>query len=199
LSRSLSSFRRYLYREVREVDPQRVVVWRPEPEPGEQAEIDLGVLGRWTDPATGLRRRLWAFVMVLGASRHQFVRPVWLLDLKTWIQCHVEAFAFFGAVPRRLVVDNLKDGMVRASLYDPKLNRTYAELAEHYRTLVDPCRSRRPTDKPVVERSLPYVHADRGVRRAIPTAGQRGRTRETSSGTPAPEPCWNAGYRFPTV
>jgi hypothetical protein len=34
---------------------------------------------------------------------------------------------------------------------------------------------------------------------AILNAGQRGRTRETSSGTPAPEPCGNAGYRFPTV
>jgi transposase len=154
---SITSFRRYLYREVREVDPQKVVVRRPEPELGELAEIDFGVLGNWTDPVTGRRRRLWAFVMVLGASRHLFVRPVWQLDLRTWIQCHIEAFTFFDAVPRRLVVDNLKDGVVRASLYDPKLNRTYAELAEHYRTLVDPCRSRRPTDKPIVERSLPYV------------------------------------------
>jgi transposase len=154
---SITSFRRYLYREVREVDPQRVVVRRPEPELGEQAEIDFGVLGSWLNPATGLRRRLWAFVMVLGGSRHLFVRPVWQLDLQTWIQCHIEAFSFFGAVPRRLVVDNLKDGVVRASLYDPQLNRTYAELAEHYHALVDPCRSRRPTDKPVVERSLPYV------------------------------------------
>jgi len=157
LSCSITSFRRYVYREVREVDPQRVVVRRPEPAPGEQAEIDFGVLGRWTDPATGLRRRLWAFVMVLGASRHLFVRPVWQLDLRTWIQCHVEAFAFFDAVPRRLVVDNLKDGVVRSSLYDPKLNRAYAELAEHYSTLADPCRSKKPRDKPVVERSLPYV------------------------------------------
>jgi transposase len=157
LSCSIASFRRYLYREVREVDPQRVRVRRPEPKPGTVAEIDFGVLGHWTDPVTGRRRRLWAFVMVLGASRHLFVRPVWRLDLQTWIQCHVEAFSFFDSVPRRLVVDNLKDGVVRPSLYDPKLNRTYAELAEHYRTLVDPCRSQQPTDKPVVERSLPYV------------------------------------------
>jgi hypothetical protein len=68
LSCSITSFRRYLYREVREVDPQRVVVRRPEPALGEQAEIDFGVLGSWTDPATGRRRRLWAFVMVLGAK-----------------------------------------------------------------------------------------------------------------------------------
>ena len=50
------------------------------------------------------------FLMVLGASRHMFVRPVWALDLKTWIRCHVEAMDFFGAVARRWVIDNLKDG-----------------------------------------------------------------------------------------
>lgn len=154
---SISTFRRYLYREVREVDPQKVVVRRPPAVLGEAAEIDFGVLGRWLDPKTDKRRRLWAFVMTLAASRHMFVRPVWRLDLATWIGCHVEAFEFFQAVPRRLVCDNLKDGVVRASLYDPKLNRTYAELAQHYGTLVDPCRGGEPTDKPVVERMMPYV------------------------------------------
>jgi transposase len=154
---SVITFRRFVRRELREVDPDAVVVRRPPARLGECAEVDFGVLGVWTDPRTQHRRRLWGFVMTLGASRHMFVRPVWTLDLPTWIGCHVAAFDFFGAVPRRLVVDNLKDGVVRASLYDPALNRTYAEMAEHYRTLVDPCRSRRPTDKPVVERMMPYV------------------------------------------
>ncbi len=55
------------------------------------------------------------------------------------------------------MVDNFKDGVVKASLYDPKLNRTYAEISEHYGTLVDPCRSGKPKDKPVVERMMQYV------------------------------------------
>jgi hypothetical protein len=139
------------------VDPERVTVRRPPATLGEAVEIDFGVLGMWQDPRTGRRRRLWAFVMVLAASRHMFVRPVWSLDLKAWIRCHVEAFEFYGAVPRRWVLDNLKDGVVRASLYDPLLNRTYAELAQHYGALVDPCRSEKPRDKPVVERMVPYV------------------------------------------
>lgn len=157
LSCSVITFRRYVRKEVREVDPDRVTVRRPPAALGELAEIDFGVLGSWLDPRTRLRRRLWAFLMVLGASRHMFVRPVWALDLKTWIRCHVEAMEFFGAVPRRWVVDNLKDGVVKPSLYDPLLNRTYAELAEHYGALVDPCRSERPRDKPLVERMVPYV------------------------------------------
>ena len=154
---SVITFRRYVRRQLREVDPDRVTVRRPPVAPGELAEIDFGVLGIWVDPRTLLRRRLWAFLMVLGASRHMFVRPVWALDLKTWIRCHVEAMEFFGAVPRHWVVDNLKDGVVKPSLYDPLLNRTYAELAEHYGALVDPCRSEKPRDKPVVERMVPYV------------------------------------------
>ncbi|MGH8302066.1 MAG: IS21 family transposase [Steroidobacteraceae bacterium] len=154
---SVITFRRYVRRQLREVDADRITVRRPAAVPGEVAEIDFGVLGIWLDPQTQLRRRLWAFVMVLGASRHMFVRPVWALDLKTWIGCHVEAMEFFGAVPRRWVVDNLKDGVVKASLYDPQLNRTYAELAEHYGAIVDPCRSEKPKDKPLVERMVPYV------------------------------------------
>jgi transposase len=154
---SIATFRRYVRGELKEVDPDRVAVRRPPAELGEAAEIDFGVLGIWVDPRTGSRRRIWAFVMVLGASRHMFVRPVWSLDLKTWIRCHVEAFEFFGSVPRRWVLDNLKDGVVKASLYDPQLNRTYAELAQHFGALADPCRSSRPTDKPVVERMMPYV------------------------------------------
>jgi transposase len=157
VSCSVVTFRRFVRRELREVDPDKVTVRRPPARLGEAAEIDFGVLGIWLDQRTQQRRRLWAFVMVLVASRHMFVRPVWSLDLAAWISCHVEAFDFFGAVPGRLVVDNLRDGVVRASLYDPKLNRTYAELAEHYGTLVDPCRSGKPKDKPVVERMMPYV------------------------------------------
>ena len=47
--------------------------------------------------------------------------------------------------------------MLRPDLYDPKLNRAYAEMAEHYGVLIDPCRAGRPKDKPRVERTVPYV------------------------------------------
>jgi hypothetical protein len=69
----------------------------------------------------------------------------------------VKAFGFFGGVPARLVPDNLKTGVDRPDLYDPKINRSYAELAEHYGCLVDPARSRKPRDKPQVERPMPYI------------------------------------------
>jgi transposase len=85
-----------------------VTVWNPRPaEAGEQAQIDYGQLGRWPDPVTGKLRTVWAFVMVLACSRHMFVRPVLTMDQRAWTECHVEAFAFFGGVPARLVPENV--------------------------------------------------------------------------------------------
>ena len=60
-------------------------------------------------------------------------------------------------VPARLVPDNLKTGTIKADLYDPKLNRGYVELAEHYGCLIDPARAVKPKDKPRVERPMSYI------------------------------------------
>ena len=156
---SIASFRRYVAANIpEETRRSQVKVLRPYPaEPGDEAQIDYGRLGRWLDPRAGKPVTVWAFVMVLACSRHMFVRPVIRLDQQVWSECHVKAFAFFGGVPARLVPDNLKTGVDRPDLYDPKINRAYAELAAHYGFLPDPARAFRPTDKPRVERPMPYV------------------------------------------
>jgi transposase len=159
LAAGVASFRRYVTANVpEEARRSQVTVWSPRPaEAGEQAQIDYGMLGRWSDPVTGKLRSVWAFVMVLACSRHMFVRPVLKMDQRAWTECHVEAFAFFGGVPARLVPDNLKTGVDKPDLYDPKVNRSYAELAAHYGCLVDPARALKPRDKARVERPMPYV------------------------------------------
>jgi transposase len=156
---SITTFRRYVWATMpdHQANRARVTVRKDDPPPGQEAQIDYGYLGQWTDPATGRPRRVWAFVMVLSASRHLFVRPVLAMTLAAWIQAHVLALGFFGGAPRRLVTDNLKASVVRPDLYDPKLNPTYAELAGHYGVLIDPARARKPKDKPRVERPIPYV------------------------------------------
>ena len=159
LAASVASFRRYVAASIpEEVRRSQVTVWNPrQAEAGEQAQIDYGQLGRWLDPVTGKLRTVWAFVMVLACSRHMFVRPVLRMDQRAWTECHVEAFGFFGGVPARLVPDNLKTGVDKPDLYDPKLNRSYAELAAHYGCLIDPARALKPRDKARVERPMPYV------------------------------------------
>ena len=159
LAASVASLRRYVAANVpEEARRSQVTVWSPRlAEAGEQAQIDYGQLGRWLDPVTGKLRTVWAFVMVLACSRHMFVRPVLKMDQRAWTECHVEAFAFFGGVPARLVPDNLKTGVDKPDLYDPKVNRSYAELAAHYGCLIDPARALKPRDKARVERPMPYV------------------------------------------
>jgi len=156
---SVASLRRWVSGNLpEEARRARVRVLRPGPvEPSSEAQIDYGRLGVWTDPGTGRRHTVQAFVMVLACSRYMFVRPVLRMDQEAWTRCHVEAFAFFGGVPARLVPDNLKTGVDKPDLYDPQINRSYAELAAHYGALVDPARAFKPKDKPRVERPMPYV------------------------------------------
>jgi transposase len=158
LQASVASFRRWLRANLPEETRRNAVrVLGDTPPPGLEAQVDYGRLGMWLDPGTGRRVTVWAFVMVLSHSRHMFVRPVLKMDQQAWTGAHVEAFAFFGGVPARIVPDNLATGVDRADLYDPKLNRAYAELAEHHGVLIDPARARKPRDKARVERPMPYV------------------------------------------
>ncbi|UUU18993.1 DDE-type integrase/transposase/recombinase [Streptomyces sp. DSM 40750] len=97
----------------------KVTVLRDDIEPGSEAQIDYGFLGQWINPTSGKRHRIWAFVMMLPASRHMFVRPVTHMDQHAWTLAHAEAFRFFGGVPRRLLPDNPKTGVDKP---DPQLN-----------------------------------------------------------------------------
>lgn len=108
LSVSESSLRRYVERNLSaEATRASVTVLREDPPPGQEAQVDYGLLGRWYDPAASAWRRVWAFVMVLAASRFMFVRPVLVMDQRAWSECHVAAFEFFGGSPERIVLDNL--------------------------------------------------------------------------------------------
>ena len=151
LTASESSVRRWITANLaEEAARRRVSVPRGPVEPGSEAQIDYGRLGSWTDPATGIRHIVQAFVMVLACSRLIFVRPVIRMDQTSWCDSHVEAFTFFQGCPARLVPDNLKTGVDRPDLYDPRINRAYAELAAHYGVLADPARAFKPKDKVLV-------------------------------------------------
>lgn len=117
LEASLSSLRRYLLANLpEELLAAQVTVLRDGPAPGHEAQVDYGMLGMWWDPARQARRRVWAFVMVLAASRHMFVRPLLVMDQRAWNDAHVAAFAFFGGVTERIVPDNLQDRRGAAGL-----------------------------------------------------------------------------------
>jgi transposase len=77
--------------------------------------------------------------------------------MENWIEGHVSAFEYFGGIPQIIVPDNTKTAVVKASRYEPELNRTYREMAEHYGTVIIPARPRAPKDKAPVETGVQIV------------------------------------------
>jgi len=82
---------------------------------------------------------------------------VWSQKLPDWIAAHVRAFAYFGGAARQTVSDNLKAGITKASFHEPMVNRTYADMARHYRTAIVPARPYKPRDKAKVEVGVQVV------------------------------------------
>lgn len=106
------------------------------------------------DRLTGELRAAHIFVAVLGASSLTYAEASWTESLSDFIAAHVNALAFIGGAPGLLVPDNAKVAVIKACLYDPQVNRTYAEMAAHYDTAVLPTRPRRPRDKAKVEAAV---------------------------------------------
>ncbi len=148
-----SSVRRF----VQALEPrQPEVTIRIERLPGEEAQADFGYAGLMLD-ADGQLRRAWAFVMTLSYSRHQYVEFVFDQTVETWLGLHQHAFEYFGGVPRKVVLDNLKAGLVKACFDEPQVQRAYRDCAEHYGFLIAPCRVREPQEKGKVESGVHYV------------------------------------------
>jgi len=91
------------------------------------------------------------FVAVLGASSYTFAEATWSQSIEDWISSHIHAFTFFGGVPEIVVPDNLKSGVIKPCRYDPDLNPSYHEMANHYGVAVIPARVRKPKDKSKAE------------------------------------------------
>ena len=97
------------------------------------------------------------FVAVLGASNYLFCEALRSQALEHWVNAHVHAFEFFGGAPAILVPDNLKSGVTKAHRYEPDLNATYQEMAQHYGVAIIPARPYKPRDKAKVEAGVQLV------------------------------------------
>jgi transposase len=106
------------------------------------------------DRFNGKTRPAQIFVAVLGASNFTYAEASWTQGLGDWIGAHTRAFAAIGGVPRLLVPGNTKVAVIKACLYEPQVNRSYAEMAAHYDTAILPARPRRPRGKAKVEAAV---------------------------------------------
>ena len=156
--------------------------------PGELAEVDFGRLGLIPDGRLDRRRVLWALVITLVHSRHQYVHLSHSQTLADVLSGLEDAWTFFGGVPARVVVDNLRAAIAKANRYDPIFARVFEEYSRHLGFVIDPAPPAMPTGKPHVERQVPYVrehffrgetfldrdHAQReAIHWCVDTAGRR--------------------------
>ena len=138
--------------------------------PGEQAQVDWGHFGSLTFGKA--QRSLMAFVMVLSFSRKIFLRFYLGASMPMFLRGHVEAFAYFGGVPRELLYDNLKSAVLERHGSVFRFHPTLLELAGHYHFLPRPCRPRRGNEKGRVERAIRYVRDNFFAARTVATISQ---------------------------
>jgi transposase len=125
--------------------------------PGEEAQVDYGQ-GALTLYRRGKYRRPYLFVMTLKFSGKSFRKVVWKTNQEVWARLHEEAFRALGCA-RYVVLDNLKEGVIRPDLYAPELNPVYAAMLAHYGVVADACRVGDPNRKGTVENAIQHTQA----------------------------------------
>ena len=124
--------------------------------PGECAQVDWGSYGAVDVGST--RRRLSFFVMVLCYSRMMYVEFTVSQTMEHFLGCHQNAFDFFGSVPKKIMVDNLKSAVLRRIVgRAPVLNPKYFDFANHYGFTIEPCNVGKGNEKGRVENGVGYV------------------------------------------
>jgi len=151
---SYSSFNRYMHLKYPKT-PKSCL--RIEVRAGEEGQVDFGSAGMMYDPQSGRMRRTYAFVLTLSYSRLPYVEFVFDQGQFTWVKCHINAFNFFAGIPKRIILDNLKSGILQPNTYDPMFNRAYAGCGKHYGFILDPAKIARGAHKGKVERKIPVL------------------------------------------
>lgn len=125
---------------------------------GEKLFVDYcGLRVPVRDHATGEVIDAEIFVACLGASNYTYAEATCSQTLPHWIGSHQRALSFFGGVPKCIVPDNLKSGVTDPCRYEPGVNRSYQDFAEHYQVAIVPARPKAPRDKSKVEKAVQEV------------------------------------------
>ena len=110
------------------------------------------------DKATGEEQIVQFFVAILGASQYTYAEATMSQQKEYFVESVENAMQFFGGVPRAIVPDNLKSAVIKSSRFEPTINETLADLAEHYETTILPARSYKPRDKSLVEGAVKILY-----------------------------------------
>lgn len=126
-------------------------------EPGQEAQVDYGTGPMVLDAASGKWRRTRLFVMTLGFSRKCVRLLTFQSNTRTWCDLHEQAFQRLGGAPRIVVLDNLREGVLKPDVFDPAVNPLYRDFLAHYKVVAMPCRVRDPDRKGKVESGVGHA------------------------------------------
>ena len=128
-----------------------------ETRPGEECQVDYGTGPMVRDPDTGKYRRPRLFVLTLGCSRKCVRLLAFRSSARVWAELHEKAFRRLGGTTRIVVLDNLREGVLSADIYDPSLNPLYRDVLAHYGVTALPCKVRDPDRKGKVESGVAHA------------------------------------------
>jgi transposase len=167
---SYATYKRFLKEKRISSKPFKGMI-RIELPPGFETQIDYGRAGLLDDPASGRSRVVYAYCGILSCSRLPFIQFVFSQDQQSFTSSTIDMFEFYGGATEIISIDNLKSGVIKPDLWDPKINKCFSEMAEHYGVFIDPCRVATPTDKGKVERLVPSARElFRKLKKLHPTA-----------------------------
>ena len=125
--------------------------------PGEEMQVDYGAGPMVRHAQSCKYRRTRLFVLTLGYSRKSVRLLVFRSSSQMWAELHEKAFRRLGGVPRVVVLDNLREGVLNPDIYDPTVNPLYGDMLKHYNVVALPCRVRDPDRKGKVERGVGHA------------------------------------------
>jgi transposase len=151
---SYQSVKRFVRKQQTAVpEPCAVIVTAP----GEESQVDYGDGPMVRDPHTGKYRRARLFVFTLGFSRKCVRLLTFQSSARIWAELHEQAFRRLGGATKIVVLDNLREGVLKPEFYDPELNPLYRDLLQHYGSVALPCRVRDPDRKGKVESGVGHA------------------------------------------
>lgn len=127
--------------------------------PGEVAEIDFGYLGMFPGPL-GKLVKTYGLAVILPYSRLDFYAITYDQKLETLVKELENAFVYFGGVPKRLKVDNMKTAILKNQHYDLEFNPDFLGFAYHNNTVIIPCTPYSPEQKGTVESGIKYLQGN---------------------------------------
>ena len=114
---------------VADIKANRDIFVRIHTKPGQEAQVDFGYVG-FSPDNSGKRRKTWVFNMRLSYCRLDYYEKVYDQRVETFIQCHINAFKYFGGVPESVKIDNLKAAILEANFYEPVFQSMYNSFSD---------------------------------------------------------------------